>query len=573
MMHTHSDANVLTRALGLNKLLYLLLTASIFSGGFSIASSHKTRIGSTHALLESCLTNTKNKEWNSCQKYIGIDEIDTAHLARMAKSYRDKGEFEISMWLYKHALRLGASPSTSNKIRTTKSLIEEQQFIDSGRRAGATEVTASRADRIKCIRFSKIKPDLAHEACTRYMNSVGKNDPEVENADNVAKAALGISDIAKAAPAPAPAPKHFSEKSLVTQSQLYLTRLGYTPGPADGEFGARTSDAIRSYQRANDLVVTGEPSAELVENMRLRIEIRQQTIVASVDLEPPSPSPKSSGVVTPAQDDSSVSDDLAEMRKQIAELTKLINAEQSRAAQVQPAQVQIYVEQGTRKALVIGNWKYPSSLGQLRNPGNDAKIVASTLTSLGFETTTILNGSLRDMEIGVRDFSRSVKPGDTVLFYYAGHGVQIQGANYLIPTGVSIDDAIDIKYRSLDLSYIMEKISGNIRGVTIVILDACRNNPFVSDSGPVQKGWAVTKGSVGTLIGYATAPGEVALDGSGDNGLYTTYLVRLMQESNLKIEDMFKKVRVAVESESRGQQIPWENSSLVGDFFFVPPRS
>ena len=570
MVYTQRGANVLTRAFGLNKLLYLLLAASIFYGAVSIASNHE--------LLESCLTNTKNKDLSSCQKYIGIDEIDTADLAELAKSYRDKGEFEISMWLYEHALRLGASSRVSTKAKTTKSLIttksfiDEQQFIDSGRSTSDTEVMASRADRLKCIRFSKIKPDLAHEACTRYMNSVGKNDPEVENADNVAKAALGISDIAKAAPAPAPVPKHFSEKSLVTQSQLYLTRLGYTPGAVDGEFGARTSDAIRSYQRANDLAVTGEPSSELVENMRLQIEKRQKT-VASVNLGSPSLSPKSSGVVSPAQDDSSVSDDQAELRAEIAELTKLISAKQSRPAQVLPAQLQIYAEQGTRKALVIGNWKYPSSLGMLHNPGNDAKIVASTVESLGFETTTILNGSLQDMEIAVRDFSRSVKPGDTVVFYYAGHGAQIQGVNYLIPTGMSIDDAIDIKYKSLDLSYVMTKVSKNIRGVTIVILDACPPNPFVNESGPVQKGWAVTRGSVGTLIGYATAPGEVGIDGVGDNGLYTASLVRLMQEPDLKIEDMFKKIRVAVEKESRGKQIPWEYSLLVGDFFFVPPRS
>ena len=130
MVYTQSGANVLTRAFGLNKLLYLLLAASIFYGAVSIASNHE--------LLESCLTNTKNKDLSSCQKYIGIDEIDTADLAELAKSYRDKGEFEISMWLYEHALRLGASSSVSNKVRTTKSLIDEQEFIGSGRSTSDT---------------------------------------------------------------------------------------------------------------------------------------------------------------------------------------------------------------------------------------------------------------------------------------------------------------------------------------------------------------------------------------------------------------------------------------------------
>jgi uncharacterized caspase-like protein len=117
----------------------------------------------------------------------------------------------------------------------------------------------------------------------------------------------------------------------------------------------------------------------------------------------------------------------------------------------------------------------------------------------------------------------------------------------------------------------MEKIERRSTGVTIVILDACRDNPFASSRGMAQKGWAATRGPIGTLVAYATAPGEVAGDGSGDNGLYTKHLIRLMRKPGLRIEDIFKQVRIAVESESSGKQVPWENSSLTGEFFFLPP--
>jgi len=535
-------------------------------------------IAVTGGLLESCLEGSRSQAWGSCERYIKEGGTSTAAYVRLAKLSKEKGDFETAKRLYERALQLGAGPGVSAKAKTTESLIEEQQWLDNNRSTTDAGVTASRADRIKCIRFSKIKPDIAHEACTRYLNSGGKSDPEVEKADKLAKIALGIAEVAEPAPtpalapAPAPAPIRIVPRSLVKQSQLYLTRLGFNPGPVDGHLGTRTSDAIRSYQRINGLWVTGEPDVELMEHMRVQLARREET-VASANPNPPSSTPERPGAGSTTQIDESVSDDLVEIRQQIAELVKLIKAGQSTPAKEQTVSGKVYVEQGERKALVIGNWEYPGSLGRLRNPGNDAKTVSSALEFLGFEVTTILNGSLGSMEIGVRNFSRGVKAQDTVLFYYAGHGVQIQGANYLIPTGVDIEDAIDIKYKSLDLSYIMEKVSKNIRGMTIVILDACRNNPFVSDNGPVRKGWAETKGPLGTLIAYATAPGEVAIDGSGDNGLYTKNLVRRMKEPGLRIEDMFKKVRVAVEKESRGKQIPWENSSLVGDFFFVLPNS
>ncbi|HEY0546896.1 MAG TPA: caspase domain-containing protein [Pyrinomonadaceae bacterium] len=221
-----------------------------------------------------------------------------------------------------------------------------------------------------------------------------------------------------------------------------------------------------------------------------------------------------------------------------------------------------------RVALVIGNSNYASS--PLRNPVNDANLVATTLSQLGFEVIKRTDANLREMQLAVRDFSRKIQGGSVGLFYYAGHGMQSSGRNFLIPIGAQIEVEGDLTLEGLDLNSVLEQMGNAQNRLNIVILDACRNNPFVRSSRGGAQGLAQVNAPAGTFIAYATAPGQTASDGRGQNGLYTQELLENMKTPGLAIEEVFKRVRVQVKQQSGGQQVPWDASSLEGSFYFVP---
>jgi hypothetical protein len=222
-----------------------------------------------------------------------------------------------------------------------------------------------------------------------------------------------------------------------------------------------------------------------------------------------------------------------------------------------------------RIALVIGNGTYTSA-PPLKNPPNDARDMAATLKVLGFNVASSIDADQRTMRRLIREFGQQLKGGGQGLFYYAGHGVQMRGRNYLIPANADITSETDVEDQAVDLNLVLGLMDEAQNGLNIVILDACRNNPFSRSFRSAGSGLAQVDAPTGTLIAYATSPGRVASDGTGRNGLYTSELLSQMRVPGIGVEEMFKRVRATVQRQTTGQQVPWESSSLVGNFYFSP---
>ncbi|HEX5628139.1 MAG TPA: caspase family protein [Usitatibacteraceae bacterium] len=220
-----------------------------------------------------------------------------------------------------------------------------------------------------------------------------------------------------------------------------------------------------------------------------------------------------------------------------------------------------------RVALVIGNAAYPAA--PLRNPANDANAIAARLRAMGFEVVLRTNVTQREFTRAVSQFGQALKPGSVALFYYAGHGMQVRGRNFLIPVDADIQSEASARSESVDLDLVLEQLGPS--RLSMVILDACRNNPFEGKFRTARgSGLAQVDAPKGTLLAYATAPGKVASDGDGANGLYTAELLKAMEIPGAKVEEVFKAVRVNVIKATAGEQIPWESSSLTGDYYFKP---
>jgi hypothetical protein len=218
-----------------------------------------------------------------------------------------------------------------------------------------------------------------------------------------------------------------------------------------------------------------------------------------------------------------------------------------------------------RVALVIGNAKYPSA--PLKNPVNDARDMAAALRKLGFEVIERTDASQKEMNRAIAQFGGKLTADSVALFYYAGHGMQVRGKNYLIPVDAQIDSEASVRVEAVDVDGILDQLYAS--PLNIVILDACRNNPFERRFRGGAGGLAQMEAPKGTLIAYATAPGKTAVDGAGRNGIYTLELLKLMQAPGLPIEQVFKRARANVARATADNQIPWEASSLTGDFYFI----
>lgn len=226
-----------------------------------------------------------------------------------------------------------------------------------------------------------------------------------------------------------------------------------------------------------------------------------------------------------------------------------------------------------RYALVIGNSSYSNSVGILKNPVNDATDVSTELKKSDFEVQLLTNATYVQMREAMRKFQDKLVNGpkdQTVgLFYYAGHGVQYQDENYLVPVDANVQFEDDIVRMCFPVQkMVLANMERSNSRMNIVILDACRNNPFPAATRSVSQGLVEMKRARGSFIAYATAPGSVASDGSGRNGLYTQELLKALRKPGLTIEQVFKDVRMNVLRLSGEKQFTWDSSNIVGEFYF-----
>ena len=227
-----------------------------------------------------------------------------------------------------------------------------------------------------------------------------------------------------------------------------------------------------------------------------------------------------------------------------------------------------------RVALVIGNSAYDNT-APLKNPSNDAVDIAETLRKLDFEVIDGTDLSKREMEKRIRAFADKLEGADVGLFFYAGHGLQVDGRNFLAPVDATLKSDTDLDFEAIELNLVLKQLERNSR-VSIVFLDACRDNPLArnlavaSRSTSVGRGLAQVDKAVGMMIAFATQPGNVALDGQGRNSPFTEALLEHIDSEGASINDVMINVRKDVLEKTNGKQIPWENSSLTGQFYFKP---
>jgi hypothetical protein len=221
-----------------------------------------------------------------------------------------------------------------------------------------------------------------------------------------------------------------------------------------------------------------------------------------------------------------------------------------------------------RLALVIGNAAY--SAAPLRNPANDARGMRAALEQAHFEVHGGTDLSLEAMNDSLEAFLKLVRKGDVALFYFAGHGMQLRGENFLIPIDARFKKESDVRLASINVQQVVDDLANQNPALAIVILDACRDNPFTRSVRSFLQGLAAMDAPVGALVAYATAPKSVASDGSGKNGLYTGELLRAMRAPGRELGDVFRRVRHEVHHRSSGAQTPWESVATYEDFYFFP---
>jgi hypothetical protein len=214
--------------------------------------------------------------------------------------------------------------------------------------------------------------------------------------------------------------------------------------------------------------------------------------------------------------------------------------------------------------LLIGNSAYQEG-GKLKNPVNDVELMARTLRGLDFDVSVYKNVNYKDMMSAIREFTRKLGTADIVFFYYAGHGLQYQGSNYLLPVDLRPDtNPAELPFSSINAEIILKSLEyTNRESLNIIVLDACRNNPYSTGTRSNSTGLTELKPPSGSLLAYATSPGSVAFDGTGENGVYTAALVEELQKSQ-RLEDVFMNTRLKVEQNTKGSQSPWELMRLRG---------
>jgi AbiJ N-terminal domain 3/Caspase domain len=220
-------------------------------------------------------------------------------------------------------------------------------------------------------------------------------------------------------------------------------------------------------------------------------------------------------------------------------------------------------------ALVVGCSKY-EHVDILVNPLNDALAMKQELESLDFKVTYVMDPSLKELKVFIDNFGNELEAYNIGLFYFAGHGLQVKGVNYLIPTDANLKNERTVEYDCLQVDRILSHMENAKTSVNLLILDACRNNPFERSwcRGLNQRGFVVMDAPNGSLISYSTSSGKTASDGNGDNGLFTGELIAEIKTKDITITQLFQKVRKSVMDKSNNEQVPWESTSLIADFYF-----
>lgn len=238
--------------------------------------------------------------------------------------------------------------------------------------------------------------------------------------------------------------------------------------------------------------------------------------------------------------------------------------------------VKAWAQAERRIALVVGNAAYTSA-GALANPVNDASDIASALKVLGFEVISGTDLDKRSFDIKLREFSRALPKSDVALFFYAGHGLQVSGRNFLVPVDAQLQGERDLDFEGVSLDFILKQMELERDGKTsIVLLDACRDNPLARNlartmgtrSAAVGQGLAQVQAGVGTFVAYSTQPGNVALDGQGRNSPFTSALTKALTKPDRTLTSIMIDVRKDVLASTNGRQVPWDHSALTGEFYF-----
>lgn len=251
---------------------------------------------------------------------------------------------------------------------------------------------------------------------------------------------------------------------------------------------------------------------------------------------------------------------------------KVARPETPQPSSVAPAIAAAAASSGPRYALIIGNGQYSASFGPLANPVNDAQAVAAALSAVGFDVDLVTDADQKAMKRAISRFGERLSSarGATGLFFYAGHGIQSRGTNYLIPVSAPIKREADLDLEAVAADTVLAQMEDAGASTSIVILDACRNMPLARSFRSTSRGLARMDAPNGSFIAYSTAPGSVAADGEGRNSPFAAAFVRQIGHKGLPIEVIFRSIRRDVVQATVGQQTPWDSSSLLDPFYFVP---
>jgi tetratricopeptide (TPR) repeat protein len=524
---------------------------------------------------DACMYGKGEAGVKSCEKALRQNSKDRWLYLAFGKIYEGMGQYQKALQVYERGVR--AIPD-DQEIRGRRSLVksnlaERAQLAESkkngnrGAGGAASSSVKKKLERIQCLRM-KGKSALTH--CTKALTYFPK-DAEILAAKGDALAELGKIKQAVAAYRKAlrykPGDESLERKLAAYSKAKRLagssksskkTVAKRKPAPKKTSVAAKTNKKPAPKPAPKPMVMAKADSQASLEKRKKDLEVKQ----AAMEKKPP-------------QKDSKYAAELQQTRQEIEELRKLLDeVKKKQSAKPAPSpEVSVSTLAGDdyanerRVALVIGNADY--KIGRLRNPVNDARDISKVLEGLGFDVDLHTNVDQVAMEKAVRGFGKKLQKGGIGLFYFAGHGVQVDGTNYLIPLHSEIKTQMDVKYKAMNAGYVLDYMEQADNKLNIVVLDACRDNPLPKGSRSAGRGLARVDGPLGSIIAYATAPGNVAEDGRGRNGVYTKHLLKQIKQPNVPIELMFKRVRIAVEQETSGRQTPWESSSLRGDFYFA----